>query len=535
MLTKESLKEKYGFSLFLPKTLNKRFPELYKLLGIEYPNLPIREAFYLYEHNLKEHERPKCLYKECDNFTQFGTIFTGYHKYCSKECSGKCQERLKLIEQTTFERFGVKTVSQSPQIKDIIKKNNLEKYGKEHTFQLDSVKSKIEQTNLEKYGTKRASMNESVKDKMVQTSKERYGQNYENQVKKRKQTNWERYGIDSKSKLPEIKKIISLKISKNNTRYSKEAKEKRKRTMLERYGVEHFCLHKDFKIHKESKPNKKFERLLNENGISYEREFRVENFKGDFKVENTIIEINPSGTHNTIYNPYGSEPIDKNYHLRKSQTYLRNGYRCIHVFDWDDFNLIINLIKPKQIIYARKCTIKELTKNECDNFLIGNHLQGTVRGQTIKLGLFYNSELVQVMTFGKPRYNKNYDFELLRLCTHKDYRIVGGSQKLFNHFIKNWDGSVISYCDDSKFSGEVYSKLGFKLLRQNPPTKHWCKCYRSKNPTHFTDNFIRQKGFDNIFGTDFGKGSNNDELMKMHKFVSVYDCGQSTYIFENLK
>ena len=30
------------------------------------------------------------------------------------------------------------------------------------------------------------------------------------------------------------------------------------------------------------------------------------------------------------------------------------------------------------------------------------------------------------MTFGKPRYNKNYTWELLRLCTNNKYKIVVG-------------------------------------------------------------------------------------------------------------
>ena len=61
-------------------------------------------------------------------------------------------------------------------------------------------------------------------------------------------------------------------------------------------------------------------------------------------------------------------------------------------------------------------------------------MQGPVRGQTVCLGLIHEGELVQIMTFGKPRYNKNYQWELLRLCTNSDYNVLGGASKLFKNF-----------------------------------------------------------------------------------------------------
>ena len=40
-----------------------------------------------------------------------------------------------------------------------------------------------------------------------------------------------------------------------------------------------------------------------------------------------------------------------------------------------------------------------------------------------------------------------------------------------------------------------------------------------------------QRGYDQLFKTNYGKGSSNEELMKLHGFVEIYDCGQSTYIY----
>ena len=132
------------------------------------------------------------------------------------------------------------------------------------------------------------------------------------------------------------------------------------------------------------------------------------------------------------------------------------------------------------------------------------------------------------MTFGKPRYNKKYEFELLRYCFSKN--IIGGAEKLFKYFINTYaPKSIISYCDKSKFKGDVYTKLGFTLLRKNiTPSKHW---YHLNSKRHITDNLLRQRGYDQLFNTNYGKGTNNEELMRNSGFVEIYDCGQATYVY----
>ena len=69
------------------------------------------------------------------------------------------------------------------------------------------------------------------------------------------------------------------------------------------------------------------------------------------------------------------------------------------------------------------------------------------------------------MSFGKPRYNTEYEWELLRLCTKHDV-----AEKLFKYFVDNYSSnSIVSYCDLSKFEGQVYSKLGMNLVRESDP------------------------------------------------------------------
>ena len=135
------------------------------------------------------------------------------------------------------------------------------------------------------------------------------------------------------------------------------------------------------------------------------------------------------------------------------------------------------------------------------------------------------------MTFGKPRYNKHYEYELLRLCSHSDYIVVGGAERLFKHFVDAYKpNGIVSYCDASKFDGGVYTRLGFNFKSVSSPTKHW---YNIKSGQHITDNLLRQRGFDQLFNASYGKGTSNEELMVEHGFLPIYDCGQRGYVFIN--
>lgn len=55
-----------------------------------------------------------------------------------------------------------------------------------------------------------------------------------------------------------------------------------------------------------------------------------------------------------------------------------------------------------------------------------------------------------------------------------------------------------------------------------------------KTQKHITYNLLRERGFDQLFGEDFGcygKGISNEELMKKHGFVEIYDAVQATYVW----
>jgi hypothetical protein len=135
------------------------------------------------------------------------------------------------------------------------------------------------------------------------------------------------------------------------------------------------------------------------------------------------------------------------------------------------------------------------------------------------------------MSFWKPRWNKKCEWEILRLCSHKDYRIVWWANRIFSHFLESTQAnSVVSYCDMSKFDWKVYEQLWFKLLKWNSPTRHRYNDKEAEDKKHITDNLLRQHWYDQLFWEQHGKWTSNEELMLQRGYVEIYDCGQATFV-----
>lgn len=309
------------------------------------------------------------------------------------------------------------------------------------------------------------------------------------------------------------------------------AKEIRRRTNIERYGVPNTYLLADFTCN--SKTNIEFGNLLSDMGVDYEPEYKIVDNDGhlyrfDFKCGNTLVELNPWPFHNTTFTPNGAPVIDKEYHRKKTEVGNSQGFRVLNIWDWDNKEKVLKLLENRSRCYARQCIVKEIDRNTAAKFINTHHLQGYTNDK-IRIALCYKDNIVSVMTFGKPRYNKNYEYELVRYCSC--YNVIGGANKLFSYFLKHYSpSSIVSYCDRSKFRGDIYKELGFSEVGTGV-SKHW---YNINTQKHILDSSLRMKGFDILLGEEYGcygKGTSNEELMRAHGFVEIYDAGQTTYSF----
>lgn len=434
-------------------------------------------------------------------------------------CSKNCQEKLRSL--TTMKRYGVSNVSELDEVRQKISERN----------RSEEVKEKRRQTSLKNWGVDNPAKSDEVKQRQVDTFLDHYGTTNPMKdanvaaklgdiladpahVEDVKQTLMERYGVDNVNDIPGVRdKMIA--------------------TTLKNHGVPYYVMSKDYQEgpgHVISQLNKKIQTIFRRNGIESELEFTLGNRSYDLHLPalNTFVEINPTYTHNAVGNHWG-KGLSKNYHRDKTRLATENGYRCINVWDWDSVDKIVQMLLPKVPVYARKCRLNEIDNKTAELFENMYHLQGKVKGQTVCLGLYYAGELVQVVTFGKPRYNRKYEWELLRLCSNSKFAVVGGAEKMWNYFINTYSPkSIISYCDMSKFTGHVYESLSMSLDHIVEPNKIW-----SKGVEMITNNLLLQRGYDQIFNAKYGKGTDNEELMIANGWLPVYDCGQAVYIYLN--
>lgn len=156
------------------------------------------------------------------------------------------------------------------------------------------------------------------------------------------------------------------------------------------------------------------------------------------------------------------------------------------------------------------------------------HLQSGVNA-SINLGLFYKNELIGVMTFGRPRFNREYQYELIRIAYKAKTVVVGGSEKLFKHFIKKYNPvDIISYCDISKFTGRIYKKLGFEFNGYTEPSYVWVN---GKNDVLQRYQTMKYKLIDKL-GLDKNTSFTERDITETIGYFRVYNCGNARYIWK---
>jgi hypothetical protein len=200
---------------------------------------------------------------------------------------------------------------------------------------------------------------------------------------------------------------------------------------------------------------------------------------------------------------------DKNYHIKKSKECEKQNIQLIHIWDTDWIykrdivkSMILNKLKLSSTkIYARKCIIKEISSRESTLFLSKNHLQGGCISK-INLGLYYNNELVSIMTFGKLRKNfkQNHTeghWELVRFCNILNTNVVGAASKLFKYFTtQHSPQNIVSYANKDHSNGNLYRTLNMNLLTTTPPGYHWYKSKIRYNRFNFRKDVLVKQGAD---------------------------------------
>lgn len=247
------------------------------------------------------------------------------------------------------------------------------------------------------------------------------------------------------------------------------------------------------------------------------------------------IEYNGSLYHASINGLYDNKP--KDYHFDKFKIAKEKDIRLLTIFDvdWQKNKekikyIIKDLLVSCKKIYGRLCEIREIDKDVTQEFLEKYHLQNaTKRFLQINYGLYYEDELVSVMSFSNARFGKETGYELYRYCVKPELTIIGGAQKLFKKFISSYDfDKLICYSDNDYFNGSVYSSLGFSFDGYTTLSYYWYlhneevkreKCQSKKLKEQYPDLYEEPIG---------GK---EDYIMAKLGARKVYRCGNTRWLY----
>lgn len=283
--------------------------------------------------------------------------------------------------------------------------------------------------------------------------------------RKRKVTNIIKYGRTSPFQDPEFRDSMVNKLKEEGKLFTSKGEIELK-NWLESIGF-------------------KTEKFISGNGLK-EGSPRMEI---DIYIPEKKIGIEYNGIYFHSMNGKKKDRMTKSYHYNKSKWAKDNDIELIHI--WEDQwinqkDIVKDIIKSRlgvvdeNPIFARKCKIKEISPKEYKQFCIKNHIQGYKKA-TIKLGLFYNDELVQIASFNKvtnmgkaSSKNTEYDFEWVRGCCASNNKVIGGTTKLYKHFIKTYKpNKVLCYADWNLFNGRGYRECGFELNGYTGPDKFY--------------------------------------------------------------
>jgi len=445
-----------------------------------------------------------------------------YRRFCSSKCAHASEEVKKKTETTCMERFGAKTNLQTIENKEKQKKTCIQKYGVDNFAKTKEFKEKSKITFMNRFGVDNPSKSPEIKDKITDTHQRRYGRKRHSQLIFDDQTYTDKNNIELMSHLYHdehmtIKDIASI-LGVGHSQL-----------------VLHFKNNLGFDIRRRiitSAAENTISSILIEHGVEVVKSDRT--ILGGKELDILIPSCGIAIEFNGLF--WHSENAGNKhmmYHFDKSKSCADAGIHLIHVMDYEyrDYpDIVISRLLSKvgksSTVYARKTYITELDNRTASNFLEANHIQHA-SNSSVRYGLILNGELVAAMTFGKSRFDRKYDYELLRYCNKLGTTVVGGASKLFNHFVRmHKPKSVVSYSDNRWNAGDLYGTLGFRKINNGKPNYWYTFDYlsvesRLKYQKHKLSRLLP------VYDSALTEWQN----MQNNGYDRVWDCGSSKWLW----
>jgi hypothetical protein len=472
-------------------------------------------------------------------------------KYCSIKCANSGIDRKKSrikANQTLIEKYGksnpfeiygynniqrnlnygdkiAKTIqNKSSEEKQLIKNKISDSLKNKSKEEKQRIREKVENTNLEKFGDKHSLGKNSSLRKTADLNSRKGFLNRLNQWLK-------------SNNLELLDKYKGVKDNEGNIIYYNFKHTLSGNNFIDHVACGRLPIYKDpnetIGISNSEKELQSFLKEITSSEIIFNNRKLVKGFEIDIYIPeyNIAIEFNGLRWHSEAMGK------TKEYHINKTNECEKQSIKLIHIFE-DEWTYKKDIVKSRikhlinkseRKVYARKCIIKPIDNKTKNQFLNNNHIQGEDKSK-IKYGLYYNDELVSVITFGSLRKitgntNITDHYELIRFCNKLNISVIGGFSKLLKNFIKeNQPKQIISYADRRWSAGNLYEKNNFKFMHDTPPNYWYMKHYNYREH-RFKYRKSELPKLLNIYNSSLSEWEN----MKNNKYDRIWDCGSKKY------
>lgn len=481
---------------------------------------------------------PQC---QCGNQLPWHSDLRKYRTYCSKKCTALFTTALK--KENNRLRYGVDWHSQLPSWHNKVQKTSIERFGIDHYSKTTDHRSRTIESNRKKFNVDYPSQSTEIQNKAKATCVERYGVDnpskfptFNNKVKK---TCLEKYKVDNVAQAHYSSE--AMRFLSDDVFFTEQYEQFSVRSLAKQYNISVKPIYG--KINKLGLPFREHTSSFEADVVAYiESIYQDKIIKNDWSICNNkqldilLPEMKLAFECNGTYWHSETQGRGKDYHIGKTNQCAKKGIILVHIWehDWYQKNAIIKSIisnklkKNQNKINARDTRVSVISNEDAREFFNKNHLQGQFYQKAINLGLYHGKELLSVMSFGKSRFNVNYQWELLRFATKVNHTVVGGASKLFTFFVKNYNPStVISFADKMHSTGNLYLVLGFQLMSTSKPGYKYTK--------NFVDVFNRQKfqkhKLKKMF-PDIDMSLSEAKIMLNKGYHKLWDCGNDVYVWK---
>lgn len=464
---------------------------------------------------------PVCACGKSRRFVSGGAT-AGYLVACSKTCESAKQEKQVKTLTTIKNKYGVDNAGIIPGAIEKRRQTNMAKFGTEYPLQNKDILEKTRQSQVEKTGAW-GFKNEDRKKKAEAIKMELYGTIHGNPASYAHITTEQRDALANKDLLIDMHHTNKLSATE----------------VADKLGVSRSTVLKAFdkhdigvRLHHASSLERTLHNWLDEAQIDFVSNDRslIKPMELDVFIPglNIAIEANGMWYHSDRYG------CPKYKHLDKTNKCANIGIRLIQLYEYEIKHhpdkckaLVRTALGLNTKIGARKCGIVTLTPAQQRQFFDVHHMQGVGVIGAACYGLMDGDDIVAAMSFGKSRYDKKVEWELLRFATKNGITVVGGSSKLFKRFVREHNpASIVSYCDKRLFTGNMYTQLGFTFSHTSAPN-YWY--FDNKNPirlyhrTHFQKHKLANKL------PVFDPNKTEWENMVANEWNRIWDCGNDVF------